>query len=324
MKKLSYLIVLVLILGITLTGCLLSNVGQVPTTPQSGISYLVKGGLTPPVDAYTRDLLAGQTILVGTVYVWNDGTNLYVQYETTGDWVMTETHLAVATTPGGIPQNKNDNPIPGHFPYNHEDLGCITSDPYTIPLSEIGAEGVECEEILYIAAHAVVQKQIGTDEFRVPIFQTETAWADGVPFADRGNWATYFEYIIQPLKVDLIACPYNYPGPDYPPGEVFVIFCNSSGIGYNFEMKVFLIGVEPLTEYDIYLSVTEGGGWSANKVGTFKSDESGNYIFYTSDLLGPGLRTLGVDITKKGSGADIYETLGVHPPYVGDPVMIFY
>ena len=38
MKKLIYLIVLALILGLVLTGCLLSNVGQVPTTEQSEIS----------------------------------------------------------------------------------------------------------------------------------------------------------------------------------------------------------------------------------------------------------------------------------------------
>ena len=43
MKKLSYLILLALILGLVLTGCsLLSNVGQVPTTEQSGITYLTK------------------------------------------------------------------------------------------------------------------------------------------------------------------------------------------------------------------------------------------------------------------------------------------
>jgi len=42
MKKLYYLIVLALILGLVLTGCLLSNVGQVPTTEQSGITYLTK------------------------------------------------------------------------------------------------------------------------------------------------------------------------------------------------------------------------------------------------------------------------------------------
>ena len=49
MKKLSYLIVLTLILGLVLTGCsLLSNVGQVPTIEQSGMSYLTKNGILYP------------------------------------------------------------------------------------------------------------------------------------------------------------------------------------------------------------------------------------------------------------------------------------
>ena len=43
MKKLYYLIVLTLILGLVLTGCLLSNVGQVPTSEQSGITNLTRG-----------------------------------------------------------------------------------------------------------------------------------------------------------------------------------------------------------------------------------------------------------------------------------------
>ena len=42
MKKLYYLIILTVILGLVLTGCLLSNVGQVPTSEQSGITYLTK------------------------------------------------------------------------------------------------------------------------------------------------------------------------------------------------------------------------------------------------------------------------------------------
>ena len=43
MKKLYYLIVLVLILGLALTGCtLLSNIGQVPTNEQIGVSGIVK------------------------------------------------------------------------------------------------------------------------------------------------------------------------------------------------------------------------------------------------------------------------------------------
>ena len=44
MKKLYFLIVLALILGLVLAGCtFLSNIGQVPTTNQSGITYLTKG-----------------------------------------------------------------------------------------------------------------------------------------------------------------------------------------------------------------------------------------------------------------------------------------
>jgi hypothetical protein len=48
MKKLSYLIVLALILGLVLAGCsLLSNIGQAPATEQGGITYLTKAMLSP-------------------------------------------------------------------------------------------------------------------------------------------------------------------------------------------------------------------------------------------------------------------------------------
>jgi len=50
MKKLYYLIILTVILGLVLTGCtLLSNIGQAPTTGQSGISSIVKNGAGSPI-----------------------------------------------------------------------------------------------------------------------------------------------------------------------------------------------------------------------------------------------------------------------------------
>jgi len=64
MKKLFYLIVLALILGLVLTGCLLSNVGQVPATEQSGITYLTKAVDSPLVLAARWDF---NTITAGTV-----------------------------------------------------------------------------------------------------------------------------------------------------------------------------------------------------------------------------------------------------------------
>ena len=42
MKKYSYLIIIVLISSLVLTGCFLSNVGQVPATEQSGVSGIAK------------------------------------------------------------------------------------------------------------------------------------------------------------------------------------------------------------------------------------------------------------------------------------------
>jgi len=149
MKKLSYLIVLALILGLILTGCsLLSNVGQVPTNEQGGITYLTKGSETAP-DIFT--LYAGQSIDVGTVSVWNDEENLYITYSTTGGWEMTETHLAVATSLTDIPQAKG-NPIPGKFPYSTIHDSAVTEFTYTIPL-----EDWDSDTSLFIAAHAKVQ-----------------------------------------------------------------------------------------------------------------------------------------------------------------------
>ena len=56
MKKLSYLIVLVLILGLALAGCtFLSNISQVPATEQSSINYLTKGLLSDLVGQWHFD-----------------------------------------------------------------------------------------------------------------------------------------------------------------------------------------------------------------------------------------------------------------------------
>jgi len=151
MKKLYYLIVLTLVLGLVLSGCLLSNVGQVPTTEQSEISYLTKHTVDDP---QVIDLLAGQTIDVGDVLVWNDGDYLYVRYVITdSDWCLTETHLQVATSLDGIPQTKTGNPKPGQFEENDEH-DCVTEVEYKYNLIE---RGWSLDQNLSIAAHAVVK-----------------------------------------------------------------------------------------------------------------------------------------------------------------------
>jgi len=169
MKKLIYLIVIVLISGLVLTGCLLSNVGQVPTSEQSGINYLTKAGPTED-EAELFPLYAGQDMLVGNVLVWDNGIELCVKYQLSEDaltkgWLLTETHLAVATSLAGIPQTKKGNPIPGKFPYGNDELEGVDSWQKCISFEELG---VKCFDPLVIAAHAVIEKCVTVSETITP------------------------------------------------------------------------------------------------------------------------------------------------------------
>jgi hypothetical protein len=110
--------------------------------------------VVPTVKAHTesepfkKDLIAGKSIDVGDVLVWNDEDYLYVKYETTDDWYISEVHLEVATDLSSIPQAKG-NPIPGKFTYKAE--GLWTQEyVFTIPLSW------DAGTTLCIAAHAKV------------------------------------------------------------------------------------------------------------------------------------------------------------------------
>ena len=151
MKKLLYSILALILAGILFYACQ-ENINE--PTPKSENMRLFALGDDP--DVYP--LYAGQSILVGEVQVWNDADleNLFVRFVITDpDWCLEETHVAVAKSLDGIPQ-KNGNPRPGQFPYKHEELGCSADDPYTIPLVDIEPN---CDDELYIATHAVVQKQ---------------------------------------------------------------------------------------------------------------------------------------------------------------------
>jgi hypothetical protein len=123
-------------------------------------------------------------------------------------------------------------------------------------------------------------------------------------------------------KANLVPCPINYPNPAaLPPGGGFVVFNNSAGPN-NLEMTVALKGVMPNTEYDIYLGVDVWG--TPGKVGTVTTNAQGNANFHLNTAVGaPGTHALNVDVTLKGSGADIYELPGIHDSPMGGVTMIF-
>lgn len=130
------------------------------------------------------NLIAGQTMIAGTVTVSNDAEYIYVTYTTTGGWVLTQTHLYVGAC-NLIPVNNPGNPIPGQFPYggNHNNITTIT---YQIPISKIPAGSCGC-----IAAHAVV-KQLNSSGGTI---QTQTGWGQGTQInLNGGNWGMKFDY----------------------------------------------------------------------------------------------------------------------------------
>jgi hypothetical protein len=109
-----------------------------------------------------RDLIAGKYTDVGSVRVEYDiaTDSLLVTFETEDGWKLYETHLYLSTA-------QPDKSAPGRFPYKHDNLPGVTSDQYTIALTDLGAN---YGDTLYIAAHAVVIK-CGCG--------CETAWAYG-------------------------------------------------------------------------------------------------------------------------------------------------
>ncbi|MDX1462394.1 MAG: hypothetical protein R3359_05010 [Marinirhabdus sp.] len=130
----------------------------------------------PTSPGTSTDLIAGQHTDVGTVSVSTTITDGTVTYETSGDWVLLETHLYVGTIED-LPSTGNGSPKIGHFPQDGTHDNNTTSVSYTIdPI----AEGT----CTFVFAHSVVYNTVTGVE--------ETAWADGLEAAGN-NWAMYFE-----------------------------------------------------------------------------------------------------------------------------------
>ena len=145
----------------------------------------------------TVDLIAGGDLDIGNVTVWNNTENIYVEFTTTGDWCMIETHMHIATLVADIPQTKKGNPKPGKFEYFGDYDPCDTEVVFTIQ------NDYQTGDEVIIAAHAAVQEPIldgdGNpilDSEWNPTYRYESAWGNGTEFAEDRNWAMYFTYTL--------------------------------------------------------------------------------------------------------------------------------
>lgn len=159
-------------LGPALLALIILAIGLTPIAEQAQASC---GQITETT------LIAGQSIPVGSVIVENDAQYLYVTYQTDGNWLITETHLDVATRPEDLKQTSKGNAVPGRFAYKSEHAPGVATVTHTIDLTA-WPSGTQ----LFLAAHSVVVSSSGS----------ETAWAEGLDFPGN-NWAMYFSYGVQ-------------------------------------------------------------------------------------------------------------------------------
>lgn len=194
------------------------------TAPPATAGPVAQWEGVPCGETLTVVLYAGQHINVGSVTVANDDLELCIQIETTGGWVMEETHVAIARALEDIPQTGSGNPQIGHFALSAEHDPGVTQFDHCIFMDEYGyVPG----ETLFVAVHAAV---VLHGEDGEPI-QEETAWADGLEFPGR-SWATYFTYTVQECdEPELCTVSPTSPigGEDVCLSEPFLIMWDSTG-----------------------------------------------------------------------------------------------
>ena len=176
------------------------------------IVLLMLAGFAITSSADVVTLFADQDVDVGTLTVVVDGTDLVVTYDIPDDpvltypeWELLETHLYVGWT---NPEELTS--APGQFPYcvEHDSEDPTFTFIYIIPIADINSyslkggkkwvvEDAVPGDVIYIAAQAEVRKQEIDPETGDPIYQEETAWAEGVPIRPDKNWAMYFEFELE-------------------------------------------------------------------------------------------------------------------------------
>lgn len=146
----------------------------------------VNNGVSGAAFAHCAEMMAGQHMYVGDVCLSVVGENLILDYTTFGGWYISETHAWAGVSPMDIPQNRQGNPINGHFPYKAADID-LDSFQVVVPLTAFGSS-LSCGVDYYFAAHTVVYQLVNN-----MLLGAETSWSAGSAMSGR-NWATYSSF----------------------------------------------------------------------------------------------------------------------------------
>jgi len=104
---------------------------------------------------WSLPLYAGQHTLVGQLLITTNGGGFTAMFQaTTPGWCFGVTHFYADTTPPS-------SSAPGLFPYKHENLGCVTSDSYTLAGDPSALYFAAHAEAHYVPENVVSQPTVG-------------------------------------------------------------------------------------------------------------------------------------------------------------------
>jgi len=136
-------------------------------------------------------LYADQTLDVGMVSVWNSRENLQIQIKPSGEWLIRAVHIYVGTDP--VP-TKNDNAIPGKFPYKKTYSNPVSKHTTVVNLKDdlnfSWGEPWENQRVQNIAVHVDLVILQGKRN----IVAEETSWAFGSNEFEGSQWGWWFNY----------------------------------------------------------------------------------------------------------------------------------
>jgi len=149
-------------------------------------TYSIKA--TNAQQAVQFPIWAGQNINAGNVSVFNDANYLYVTYNLTGGWMMTESHVHFGVTLNDIPRTSKGIPIPGQFMYKTIHNPPVLTYTYNIPYASFG---FNYGDQLVISAHA----GFVNGNYPNGTYQSQTGWGGNI--AGPGpRWWYYFQYTL--------------------------------------------------------------------------------------------------------------------------------